>query len=353
MTAGLRARVDLPARFGGELSADDGEVVAVVGPNGAGKTTLVEALAGTVRGGSTSVEVGDEDWSALPPHRRHVGLVFQEHLLFPHLDSRANVAFGPRARGSSRREADRIAHLWLERLGVADQAGRRPAELSGGQAQRVAVARALATEPRVLLLDEPFAALDVAVAAGLRLTLADHLRQQTGVTLLVTHDSLDVRALADRVLVLEGGAVAQDDTPAAIAEAPATTHAARLLGLNVLAGTATGTDVALDSGGDLVLAASAHGRVLATFAPSAITLTTAEPVGSARNRWRVRVHRAVEREGVVRVHLHGSGDTAAELYADVTRGAAAELDLAPGRTVWASVKATEVKTFGAARHPGR
>jgi molybdate transport system ATP-binding protein len=354
MTTGLRARVSLPGRFVGELDVDSGQVVAVIGPNGAGKTTLVEAVAGTSGSrAATSVVVGDDDWSSLPPHRRQVGLVFQEHLLFPHLDAQANVAFGPRAHGRSRRDASALALQWLERLGVAGLAQHRPAELSGGQAQRVAIARALATEPRVLLLDEPFAALDVAVAAGLRRTLLDHLTAHTGVTLLVTHDSLDVRALADRVVVLEEGAVAQEGTLAAVAEAPATTHAARLLGLNVLAGTATGTAVALDSGGELVLAASAHGRVLATFAPSAVTLTSEEPVGSARNRWPARVNRAVERDGVVRVHLHGSGQTAAELYADITLGAATELALDAGRTVWASVKATEVTTFDAGAEQGR
>jgi molybdate transport system ATP-binding protein len=349
MTTGLRARVDLPGRFVGELSVDDGQVVAVIGPNGAGKTTLVEAVAGTSgSSGDVSVVVGDEDWSTRPPHLRHTGLVFQEHLLFPHLDARANVAFGPRARGARRRAALREADAWLARLGVAAQAQQRPATLSGGQAQRVAVARALATEPRVLLLDEPFAALDVSVAAGLRLTLADHLRERAGVTLLVTHDALDVRALADRVVVLEDGAVAQEDTPAGVAEAPATTHAAQLLGLNVLAGRAEGSAVALDDGGVLVLAAPQHGRVLATFAPSAVTLTRDEPVGSARNRWRTTVHRAVERDGVVRVHLQGVAGADAALYADVTRGAASELALEPGRPVWASVKATEVTTFGAA-----
>jgi molybdate transport system ATP-binding protein len=349
MTAptGLRAVVDAPGRLVGTFSARPGEVVAVIGPNGAGKTTLVESVAGTLRDVPARVSVDDTDWTGLSPQHRSVGLVFQDHLLFPHLDARANVAFGLRARGASRRRASAEAGEWLDRLGVGRQADRRPAGLSGGQAQRVAVARALATGPRVLLLDEPFAALDVTVAAGLRDLLGTHLTGFTGVTLLATHDALDVRALADRVVVLEGGAVAQDDTPAAVAEAPATPHAARLLGLNVLSGSAAGTEVALDGGGVLVLATAARGPVLATFAPSAVTLTADEPAGSARNRWHTTVHRAVERDGVVRVHLQGGPTAESQLYADVTRGAAAELALAPGRPVWASVKATEVTTLGA------
>ncbi len=346
--------MDVSGRLACELDVSAGETVAVIGPNGAGKTTLVEAIAGTlIPAHDTSVRVGGDDWSARPPQLRHAGLVFQEHLLFPHLDARANVAFGPRARGLRRRDAAKEAVGWLERLGVGDLAGRRPGQLSGGQAQRVALARALATHPAVLLLDEPFSALDVSVAGELRDLLHLHLRDFPGATLLVTHDALDVRALADRVVVLEAGRVAQDDTPAAVAEAPATPHAARLLGLNVLAGTADGTDVRLDDGGVLVIAEAAHGRVLATFPPSAVTLTVDEPVGSARNRWRATVRRAVPREAVVRVHLHRTADTGAELYADVTRGAATELGLEAGRVVWASVKATEVTAFGAATRDAR
>ena len=342
----LEARVALPGRLACSVDAAAGQTVAVIGANGAGKTTLVEAIAGTIDAGpGSSVRVDGDDWSQRPPQDRRVGLVFQEHLLFPHLDARANVAFGPRARGASGRRAREVADRWLDELGVTQLATRRPSELSGGQAQRVALARALATEPRVLLLDEPFSALDVSVASELRDVLAGHLRDFGGVTLLVTHDALDVRALADRVVVLDGGAIAQDDTPAAVAEAPATPHAARLLGLNVLAGTARGTEVELDDGGALVRATPAHGRVLATFAPSAVTLTVDAPAGSARNRWQASVQRAVPRDGVVRVHLRGTTGPGAELYADVTAGAATELGLATGRVVWASVKATEVTTF--------
>lgn len=326
--SGLRVRVELP-RLAAELAAAPGTVTAVVGPNGAGKTTLVEAVAGTVPG---SVRYDEEDWSALPPYRRRVGMVFQQHLLFPHLTVRDNVAFGPRAHGVRRREARRTAEQWLDRLGVAHLAGQRPGTLSGGQAQRVALARALATEPRVLLLDEPFASLDVAAATDLRTLLGEHLRAFAGVSLLVSHDALDVRAVADRVVVLESGAVTQVGTPAEIAEAPATLHAARLLGLNVLT---------VD---DVVVPGSAPSGTVVTFAPSAVTLTDVEPSGSARNRWQGTVRTAVERDGIVRVHLQGPH----ELYADVTAGAARDLDLHPGRVLWASVKATEVTVL--ARH---
>jgi molybdopterin-binding protein len=329
---GLQAEVDLPGRLVADLEVPAGTVLAVIGPNGAGKTTLVESVAGTLSDGDAAVRLDGAEWTHLPPQQRSVGLVFQEHLLFPHLDARTNVAFGLRARGASRRHARVEADRWLVRLGVADVAQRRPDALSGGQAQRVALARALATSPRVLLLDEPFSALDVGIAAGLRRELATHVGEFGGVTVLVTHDALDVRALADRVLVLEAGTVAQEDTPEGVAEAPATPHAARLLGLNVL-------DVA-----EVVVPGEHLPGTLATFAPSTVTLTAGEPVGSARNRWRTTVRRAVERDGVVRVHLQAPTTS---LYADVTRGAAAELAVEPGRVLWASVKATEVIVLGA------
>ena len=139
--------------------------------------------------------------------------MFQGQLLFPHLSALDNVAFGLRARGESRATAESVARDWLERFGIADLAGRKPRELSGGQAQRVAIARALATEPDVLLLDEPFTGLDVSVQMALRIELGRHLRDFPGIALLVTHDAIDALTLADRVLVLDDGQVAQVGPP--------------------------------------------------------------------------------------------------------------------------------------------
>ncbi len=143
----------------------------------------------------------------MPPHDRKVALLAQEPLLFPHLGVLDNVAFGPRSGGARRRTAHEAARRWLDEVDVADLADRKPGQLSGGQAQRVAVARALAAEPRLLLLDEPLAALDVAVAPALRQTLRRVLADRTVV--LVTHDVLDALLLADRVVVLEGGRVVE------------------------------------------------------------------------------------------------------------------------------------------------
>ncbi len=335
-----RPGFDLDAR----LEAEPGDVVAVIGPNGAGKSTLVRAMAGLLPLDAGHVTVDGTTWDdgagrSLTVQERHVGMVFQRQLLFPHLTAVDNVAFGPRSRGVRRRDARRAAQEWLERLGVRDLADRRPHAMSGGQAQRVSIARALATDPRLLLLDEPLAALDVGVAMALRVELARHLSELGGVSVLVTHDALDTLTVANRVVVLDEGRVAQVGTPEEVASRPQTEHVARLMGLNVLRGRSSGTVVRLADGTDLVTATEADGSVNACFGPEAVTLMLEEPAGSARNHWRGTVTSVVPHGSAVRVHLD------AGLIADVTPGSAATLGLVPGRIVWAAVKATEVHVY--------
>ena len=305
------------------LRAEPGEVVAVIGPNGAGKSSLVRALAGLVPAEGTAMLDGT-DLLTVPAQARHVGMVFQDRMLFPHLSARANVAFGPRSRGVPRRVAEQTATAWLDRLGIGELADRRPRQLSGGQAQRVAIARALATDPRLLLLDEPMAGLDVAVATALRLELARHLADYDGITLLVTHDAIDALTLASRVLVIDAGRVAQYGTPLEVSQQPATDHVARLVGLNVLR----------------------DGDRLRAFSPTVVTVDLTEPAGSARNRWRGRIAGASPHGAALRLVVHA--DNGQELIADVTPDAATELGLAPGRDVWVSVKETSVRSYAAA-----
>ena len=331
------------------LAADPGDVVAVIGPNGAGKSTFARALAGLVPLDAGHIVCDGETWDDGAGHAstvqdRHTGMVFQRQLLFPHLTALENVAFGPRSRGVRRPAARREAQGWLDRLGVDDLADRRPHEISGGQAQRVSIARALATRPRLLLLDEPLAALDVGVAMALRIELARHLSDFPGVSVLVTHDAIDTLTVANRVVVLDEGRVVQHGTPAEVAQRPQTEHVARLMGLNVLRGRGSGTVVRLADGSDLVTATEAEGEVNACFPPEAVTLTVEEPGGSARNRWRGTVRSVVPHGSAVRVHLEAPAPPRA-LIADVTPASASELGLVPGRTVWAAVKATEVTVY--------
>ena len=227
MTAQLVADLRVADRVRAAFTAEPGEVLAVIGPNGAGKSSLLHAIAGLVDVEGSAL-LGDTDLLATPVRDRRVGLVFQGQLLFPHLTALDNVAFGRRSRGEGRQAAEAVARDWLERFGIADLADRKPRKLSGGQAQRVAIARALATDPDVLLLDEPFTGLDVSVQMALRIELGRHLRDFPGIALLVTHDAIDALTLADRVLVLDGGQVAQIGPPAEVAAEPRTPHVARL-----------------------------------------------------------------------------------------------------------------------------
>ena len=332
-----------------ELAVATGEVVAVLGPNGAGKTTLLRALAGllpreagrVVLDGEVVEDVAAGTW--VPPHRRGVGVVFQDALLFPHLSVVENVAFGLRARGRRRIPARQSATEWLARVGLAAEAGRRPATLSGGEAQRVAVARALATEPRLLLLDEPFAALDLPARAALRRDLRAHLAGFQGTRVVVTHDPLEAAVLADRMVVLEEGRVVQTGPPADVAARPRTRYVADLVGVNLFVGRGMGDHVELAGGAVLVTPDAGRGDVLATVHPRAVALHRERPAGTPRNVW-VGTVGGVDREGGrVRVVVHGPVDVVAE----VTAGAADELRLDEGGPCWVAVKATEVAVYPA------
>jgi molybdate transport system ATP-binding protein len=215
-----------------DLEVSDGEVVVVVGPNGAGKSTLLRLLAGLLPATTGRVALDDEvvdDGVAgilVPPERRRCGVVFQDGLLFPHLSVLENAAFGLRRQGVSRAEARRRAQGWLDAVGVGDLAAEAPERLSGGQAQRAALARALASGPRHLLLDEPTSALDVEIRAAVRGLLAEHLGSFGGSCVVVSHDPADARAVADRLVVLEAGRVVQDGPVADVLADPATTWTA-------------------------------------------------------------------------------------------------------------------------------
>jgi len=218
-----------------DLRIAAGEVVALVGPNGAGKTTLLRTLAGLQPPVAGRVTLGErvlDDPSAgvrLPPQRRAVAVVFQDVRLFPRLDARANVAFGLRARGVPRGESRRRADEHLGQVHASALATRRAGGLSGGEAQRVGLARALATEPSLLLLDEPLAAVDVAARDALREVLRERLAALGRPALIVTHDPVDALALAGRLVVLEEGRVVQDAMAEDVRKDPGSPWIARML----------------------------------------------------------------------------------------------------------------------------
>src|SRR5499427_2698029 len=331
------------------LTAAPGQVLGVLGPNGAGKSTLLSAVAGLTpvsAGRITLAGQAMDDADAgtfVEAAGRPVGFVFQNYRLFPHLTVAENVAFSPRARGMGRRAATAAAHHWLDRLGLTDLAGRKPDQLSGGQAQRVALARALAGQPALLLLDEPLSALDAGTRLDVQAELKRHLADFTGPCLLVTHDPLEALVLADQLIVLEGGRIVQEGSPAQVARQPATDYVAKLVGLNLYPGRADGSQVALAAGGSFVVPDHGqHGEVLAAVRPSAIVVSTQRPnSGSARNTWPAKVTGLTLLADRVRLDLDGQPPA----LVDVTPAAVAELSLDPGRQVWLSVKATDLEVY--------
>ncbi|MGY1638444.1 ABC transporter ATP-binding protein [Geodermatophilus sp. SYSU D00742] len=331
-----------------DLDVADGEVLAVLGPNGAGKSTLLRVLAGLLRPDTGRVVVdGDRVWDDVavgvhvPAHARRLGMVFQDHLLFPHLSAVDNVAFGLRTRGVRKAAARAAAGDWLARVGLEGLGDRRPGQLSGGQAQRAALARALVGDPAVLLLDEPLSALDARTRLTVRAELRRHLAAFGGSTVLVTHDPVDAMALADRVVVVEEGRVVQAGTPADVSRHPRTDYVARLVGLALLPGTGAGDTVRLDGGGTVAVAEQTAGPVFVAVRPESVALYLSVPHGSPRNVWPARLVSATPHGATVRCELDGE----VPLVADVTAAAFAELGLAPGSQVWATVKASEVAVY--------
>jgi molybdate transport system ATP-binding protein len=340
------------------LRVAERETLAVLGPNGSGKSTLLSVAAGLVRPDRGRVVLGGRELTVagggsspvhVPPHDRRTALLGQDPLLFPHLSALDNVAFGARSGGLARREARRRAQRWLDQVGVGDLAARRPGRLSGGQAQRVAVARALAAEPQLLLLDEPMAALDVDVAPAMRQTLRSVLAGRAVV--LVTHDVLDALLLADRVVVLEAGRLVEEGAASEVLSRPRSAFAARLAGLNLVAGTWTAAGVRSDEGvvvhGLAAEPAPAVGEgAVASFRPHAVAVYRERVEGSPRNSWPVVVTGLEPLGDLVRVRATADGLL---LAADVTVQSVAALDLAAGQRVTFSVKATEVAVYRTAR----
>ncbi len=341
-------------RLAVEFTVPDGGVLALLGPNGSGKSSVLGCLAGLLRPDRGRISLGGRALTGLPPHTRGIGLLSQDALLFPHLSALDNVAFAPRSAGVGRARSRELARDWLEEVDAAELAGRKPSQLSGGQAQRVAIARALAADPGLLLLDEPFAALDVDAAPAIRGLLRRVLRSGPP-TVLVTHDPLDALALAEHVAVLETGRIVERGETRKVLAAPRTAFTARIAGLNLVPGVAVDGGLRTDGGRrlagipaeDVVVGESA----VAVFAPSAVAvyLKDGEHRGSPRNTVEGVVD-ALEPHGpVIRLRTRGD-DWAAGLSADLTPAAVADLALEPGSPVNLSVKAATVAVHAVADH---
>ncbi len=212
------------------LSIEQGEVFSILGPSGCGKTTLLRMAAGFEAPNSGSILLDGEDITGLPPEKRPINTVFQNYALFPHLTARQNIAFGPKTAGTDATETNRRVEEILKLVKLTDHADKSPSQLSGGQRQRVAIARALINKPRVLLLDEPLAALDMKLRQHM-LTELRALQREVGCTFVfVTHDQTEAIAISDRIAVMNHGALEQVGTPTEIYESPETAFVASFIG---------------------------------------------------------------------------------------------------------------------------
>lgn len=337
-----------------------GEVLAVMGHNGAGKSTLAEVLSGSLALDSGTVQIGDLTVDAagafIPPRGRDVAMVSQNPRIFEHMTVLANVAFPLLCRGFPRARARRLAREQLRKVGCERLAARRGGQLSGGQAARVALARALVFSPRLLILDEPTAALDVEASSRVGAILVDRLKSDGTTTVLVTHDVAEAVELGTRMIVLERGRVVEDGSPAEVLARPVSAFGASLAGLNAVAGVLRADGDGLPSidvgGGQELTAAEASGiaagqSVTFMFAPEAVALSSGKVIGSARSSLPATVERVSTAGGLVTVRLRFPNG--APFNARITPAALAELALAPGDEAVATVKATQVRAVGAGR----
>jgi molybdate transport system ATP-binding protein len=337
------SRLNLDTAF----TVASGEVLALLGPNGSGKSTTLRALMGLLplAGGRVVLDGTVLEDPAqrvkLPPENRPIGLMFQDYLLFPHLSAVENVAFGLRAKGTDKKAAREKATKTLARLGLDGLAEARPGSMSGGQQQRVAMARALVTEPKLLLLDEPLAALDVSTKTDVRRLLREVLRRSDAANVLVTHDLLDAVALGDRMVVIQDGGIVQTGTPAEVTARPRSRYVADLVGVNLLRGTAHGTTIEVDGGGQLTCAEPATGPVLASIAPAAVQVSRQRPGETEHNTWPGQIS-AVDLMGDrVRVRIDGTPTITAE----VPPAAVDKLKLDDGGQLWASVNPAAITVY--------
>jgi molybdate transport system ATP-binding protein len=316
------------------LDVAAGGCLAVFGPNGAGKSTMLAALAGLIPLQSGEVRLDGRVLEQagrvrLRPEQRRVTLLEQKPRLFPHLTVRQNIEFGPRAQGRGRREAFRAATEWLTRIGLAEKADARPHELSGGQQQRVAVARAFAADPRVLLLDEPFSALDAESGPAVRRLLSEELARTGTTSVLVTHELADAWPWADDCLVLDRGRVVDSGTPRELATRPRHPFTAALAGFCVVSGTWRGgslvvsgiplagtSDVPLAPGAPAfgivaprdVVASATRGRLRTTLR------SVSAHAGSVRLESTIGLTAELPLEDALALRLHGMPEAGDELW---------------------------------------
>ncbi len=333
---------------GVSLAVHPGELVCFLGPSGCGKTTLLRIIAGLeVQTSGTVIQAG-RDISRLPPMKRDYGIVFQSYALFPNLTIAQNVAYGLVNRRMARAQRDaRVAEL-LSLVGLPDSGAKFPAQLSGGQQQRIAIARAIATSPGLLLLDEPLSALDARVRVRLRGEIRA-LQQRLGITtILVTHDQEEAMSMADRIVVMNQGAIDQIGTPSEVYRNPTTPFVADFVGKTNLLPARICGDNCVQVGEQRFACevnGAANGRDLKLFfRPEDVTLRNVS--GSTPNSAAAVVERVEFLGGFSRLTFRMNG-IEQPLFADLSMNDMAEFHVKPGDTLRVAIPAERVRVFAA------
>ena len=346
-----------PVRVIPDLSLDvaDGECVALLGPSGCGKTTTLRSVAGFVRPTSGSIRIDGRNISELPPHKRNIGLVFQEYALFPHMTVADNIAYGLRRRGVAKREiAGRVAEA-LRMVRLERFAERYPLALSGGQRQRVALARALVIEPDILLLDEPLGALDRKLRDEMQFELK-RLQANLGITsIIVTHDQEEALSLASRIALMFDGDIAEIGPPGSLYERPRSARAMDFLGASSVIRAKverSGGDTGYRVDGGIVLSgpgidAPAGADVLLALRPEKIALSTGEQPD--RNAVRGRINQIVFKGPVADVYVDNPGFSVRAQITITEPGI--EQRFAPGSEVWARFPPGSILVYPAKPSP--
>ena len=327
------------------IDVDDGEYLMILGPTGAGKTILLETIAGIYLPDKGRVYLNDRDITILPPRKRNIGMVYQDYMLFPHLNVEKNIKYGMRSSKLSKEEISQKVDKLTDLLGISHLLHRHPGTLSGGEQQRIAIARALIMEPKVLLLDEPLSALD----SETRTKLRDELRRihsVTGTTMIhVTHSFDEAFLLGNRMAIMNMGEIVQVGEPSEVFRKPNCKFAAEFLGVsNVYRGKSKVNNgiahINID-GLNVASATDRDGQIYASIRPEDILVSLMPVESSARNSFQGEIQDISDTGMIVRITV----DAGIPFVAAITRRSFLDMGLKQGMNVFLTFKATDVHVF--------